>query len=1765
MFWAKMIVQLVVVRYRILRSVVGSRIFLLRSHIVSALALAGLILLALVLPSASSQAAVNSQLNFQGRLLNNAGAVVADGTYNMEFQIWQGGNGCVTGCTSANAAANNGGTLKWTEDWVYGSGSPDNRVTVKNGYFSVTLGSLTSLSAVDFSQSSLWLSMNVGDTSSAATFGAASGDGYMIPFKRLTASPYALQAQNSDALGGLTSGQFVQLAQGVQTDGSTNAAVFLNKTSTGNFVELQKNGADVFTVDNSGNILLGSNADKTIAVATAPASTAGNKLTLQAGTGGSGTGAAGGALVLQGGTAGGTNANGGDVDIFGGTKTGSGSAGNVVLAYNGATTGLVGIGTGSPNYQLDVAGDANLSSGSALRINGTAICTASGCTPAAGSGNYIQNGTSVQTSSNFHVSGSGTADTSFLTPLLDTPSGTTTLNLGTTNATAGINLNQNTTIAAGKSLTVGGAATFQNNANSTSAFIVKTAASGTNQNVLQVDTTNEQVTIGAATLPAAKLTVLATSTPGLIVNQTTTTDIADFTQTALGAGNATVSSGFANVAGIGTSFLSLFKGGDTVLVSTQLRTISSVSSNTLMPATVNWSINATNVPYYRGGPVGTGTVTTAGTTALTGSSTTFTTTFKVGDTILVNGESSPHVITVITDDTHLTVSSAFSTSASSLAYSRAGYDALVIKSNGAVGVGVNNPGAALQVQSTGIGQKTLIAQSGGNQTANVLEVQDSSGNALLSVSPTGATTINPGANNTVGLAVRGGSSGTPNILEVRDSSNVLQDYFDSSGGLFVNKPILATSAVNLGSSVSPFASVWSNGTVNTNTLSAWTGSSLAIVGNGNSTWSTTSGTLTLQSASTLTLTSNTGSASTGSVFLTSGTSTSATAGNVTVDTGATITGTPTVNIGTGNAKAVAVGNSSGTLTLQGNGTSSAVSIQSAASGTISIGTANAANTIQIGNTGNAVAQTINLGNNTTASSTATVTIGSTVGSSATTIQGGTGNLSLLTNSASAKIIAKSSTNSTAAVQIQDSSGNPIANVDTTNQRLGVNTSSPSGVLQVNQGTLAPGTVTNSASSASVTGSSTTFTSTFTPGDSFTITSSGNTCTVLSITSDTALTCTATLAGSSSGSAYTLGNSARLTVLKNGNVGIGTNAPTNPLHVAVNNAGVVTPLTLLQNAGSGDATVEFRNAANSNSFYAGQDASNGGAFTLNSSTAAAGTGINYVQSVTAQNDAGNTNIQQSITLTGAGHLIAVAVSFSGNTTLTCSDGQGNAWTTVDTQYSNVTDNQSWGICYAISSSSGSDLITATFGTTANFRRILINEYTGTATSNVVDTHLSGFTTSNASGTDGVTTSNITTTQAGDLIFGGVDDVSGPTTITAGTNFTSRAGLVGPGGDVMNIEDRTQVSAGTTNATWTFSGSGLDYVWGVVAFKVAPAVVSDTYANSLFSLTQGGTATFRNATNSTSAFVVQNASSINLLQIDSANNRVYVGSSAADSTAILFVPDTSTSNSDPTGVNGAIYYSTGGRGGADNNGASYSGKFRCYEGGIWKNCIGMRDIAERRWGYLSSAGTAPTALTTAGGIVAPSLATSATQAADAQAESIYNKYTSTATSTNAGGIDGPYTQTESRYLPKLVTRIRTDANLTATGGRMWIGLTSASLTSVTVPTTSTANATTILGIGYQKGVDGGNFVCVAGNGTNISGTDTGITAANSTYYDVIIDYSTNGTLVCSIATAGSAYTTVANTSTAPNATSTALGLYEAEILTSGTTARAIDIAFAYLEYN
>jgi len=195
-----------------------------------------------------AKAAINEQINYQGRLLDSTGGVVPDGTYNMRFKIYSGGDGVLGGGDE---------TLEWTETR---QNSASQGVTVRNGYYSVNLGSITSFgTSVDWNTSTLWISVDVAGTGSG---GSPTYDGELSPFKRLAAVPYAL---NSSLFNGLQSTNFVQLAQGVQTDSSaSNASIFINKTgATADILNLQRAGTSVLLIGNGGSATFKTTTDST--------------------------------------------------------------------------------------------------------------------------------------------------------------------------------------------------------------------------------------------------------------------------------------------------------------------------------------------------------------------------------------------------------------------------------------------------------------------------------------------------------------------------------------------------------------------------------------------------------------------------------------------------------------------------------------------------------------------------------------------------------------------------------------------------------------------------------------------------------------------------------------------------------------------------------------------------------------------------------------------------------------------------------------------------------------------------------------------------------------------------------------------------------------------------------------------------------------------------------------------------------------------------------------------------------------------------------------------------------------------------------------------------------------------------------------------------------------------------------------------------------------------------------------------------------------
>lgn len=103
---------------------------------------------------------INETINFQGKVVNSDGTNVADGEYTFVFRLY-------------NVAS--GGTHMWTET--------QSNVQVTAGIFRVSLGSVSSLSGINFNDDSIYLGINF------------NSDGEMTPRIRFASVPYAFNAQ----------------------------------------------------------------------------------------------------------------------------------------------------------------------------------------------------------------------------------------------------------------------------------------------------------------------------------------------------------------------------------------------------------------------------------------------------------------------------------------------------------------------------------------------------------------------------------------------------------------------------------------------------------------------------------------------------------------------------------------------------------------------------------------------------------------------------------------------------------------------------------------------------------------------------------------------------------------------------------------------------------------------------------------------------------------------------------------------------------------------------------------------------------------------------------------------------------------------------------------------------------------------------------------------------------------------------------------------------------------------------------------------------------------------------------------------------------------------------------------------------------------------------------------------------------------------------------------------------------------------------------
>jgi hypothetical protein len=126
--------------------------------------------------NASVSAATNNTINFQARVLTAAGAVVPDGAYNVQFNLY---------------SASSGGAAMWTETYL---NSATQGIVTKNGYITTALGSITSFPGTIQWDQNLWIGMTIRGTGSCAFAACSPIDAEMTPRMKVTSTPFATAA-----------------------------------------------------------------------------------------------------------------------------------------------------------------------------------------------------------------------------------------------------------------------------------------------------------------------------------------------------------------------------------------------------------------------------------------------------------------------------------------------------------------------------------------------------------------------------------------------------------------------------------------------------------------------------------------------------------------------------------------------------------------------------------------------------------------------------------------------------------------------------------------------------------------------------------------------------------------------------------------------------------------------------------------------------------------------------------------------------------------------------------------------------------------------------------------------------------------------------------------------------------------------------------------------------------------------------------------------------------------------------------------------------------------------------------------------------------------------------------------------------------------------------------------------------------------------------------------------------------------------------------
>jgi fibronectin-binding autotransporter adhesin len=943
-------------------------------------------------------AATANTINFQARLQTNAGAIVPDGNYNIEFKIYDASSSSGSSQGSCSGDAH----CLWAE-----TRTSTNKVQVINGYMSVNLGSVTAFSGINWDQQ-LWMTMNIGGT------GTPSWDGEMSPRLTLTAVPYAFAAGQLNT-----------------TSGSNRATLSIQAPTSGNqtFV-IQDQGA-------AGTYNLLTNANGVQLQGSTPGTAQTGNLNI------SGTGVFGTAVSTSQLTASGQSILGG-----GSNQT------QVIIKANSSQS------ASNPLLEFEDSGGGELARISVSSNGDFFWGWRSGVSLSGGSGSNfgMGNGSLTGVTTGGYNTGIGTNTLSTIT----TTSGNVAVgaaaseNLtGNNNVAIGLGALQSagasdSNIAIGRHAgdVTGSGANFYWNT-----FMGDLAGSsyGDSDGFVTVSSLHNAAAIGANAQVQANNTIvlggIGTNKANVVIGSTMGTGTNAFGVSPVVYNTGTASQSGSTITGTGTSWSTangvqvgqrfIFANG------TDGGTISAINSTTSLTVSTSQTVSG---QAYRIHNIGFQVDSSGNAYVASTNSTAF----------QVQNAGGTNVLAVNTSTAGVTVTGNITQSTGAISLTGNAASAIATTSGGITLQTTTNSGQTIGIGNNALAQTISIGNSTGATTVNV--TAGSGGINLQSASTVSSNlTVTNAGSLYLQKATDYSTTGTSNDVNFGTASLVrltgasAQTITGISGGADGRVLVI----VNAGSNAATISNNSSSSTTAADHILTGTAADLTLNADASITLVYDAG------ASRWRIAGAAAGPAAGGTYISNST-TQQTSANFNIDgTGKAANFDATsgaLGIGNSVATGVTVGNTSNTtsILLQGAASATYTIGTSGNTGGLTIGNSTASNTIAIGNaaTGAGNTQTINIATGSTSTGKDVVTIGSENGASSTTLQSGTGSISLLTNGGSSSttgtVVKSDTNNSTAAFQVQNASNAAVLTVNTSTAGVTIagNVSQSSGTVSL---------------------------------------------------------------------------------------------------------------------------------------------------------------------------------------------------------------------------------------------------------------------------------------------------------------------------------------------------------------------------------------------------------------------------------------------------------------------------------------------------------------------------------------------------------------------------------------------------------------------------------------------------------------------------------------------------------------------------------------------